>query len=106
MEIKGISKEKPYEIKNYEKIMLKGSTKRRDDIIKMKGRLFLYLINSANKAQNKNLLAKYFNRYFKKIIQLQREEDRRIFEEKQKEENDKREKGEEEIKLKSKKNKK
>ena len=113
MEIRGISREKKeviYEIKNDEKIILKENEKRRDDIIKMKARLFLYLINSVNKKQNKNLLAKYFYKYFKKIIQLQREEDRRIFEEKQKEENIKRKKEEDEerkekILLKAKRNK-
>ena len=80
---------KIHEIESNENIDLIGKEKGKDDIIKMKGRLFLHLINSENKKQNKNLLRKYFNKYFKKIIQIQRKEDRKLFEEKQKEENDK-----------------
>ena len=81
--------------------MLKGKEKRRDDINKMKGRLFLYLINSARKKQDKNILRKYFNKYFKKVIQIQREEDRRNFEEKEKAENERREKEKDEERLRS-----
>ena len=86
-EIPEIKEIKNYEIENYENILLKGKEKRKDEIMKMKGRLFLYLINSARKKQNKNILRKYFNKYFKKIIQLQRKEDRKLFEEKEKEKN-------------------
>ena len=101
MEIKGQPKKKEqkkeikkmkYEIENYDKILLKGEEKRKDDINKMKARLFLYLINSAKKKQNKNILRKYFNKYFRKIIKLQREEDRKNYEEKEKEENAEKEK--------------
>ena len=76
-------KEKKLEINNYENIELKGKEKRKDEIMKMKGRLFLYLINSARNKQNKNILRKYFFKYFKKILQIQRDEDRKIFKEKQ-----------------------
>ena len=76
-------KEKKLEIKNYENIELKGKEKRKDEIMKMKGRLFLYLINSARNKQNKNILRKYFSKYFKKILQIQRDEERKIFKEKQ-----------------------
>ena len=101
MEIKGIPKEKEriieivkspekkeikeqkLEIYNYENIELKGKEKRKDEIMKMKGRVFLYLINSARNKQDKNILRKYFNKYLKKILQIQRDEDRKIFKEKQ-----------------------
>ena len=72
----------------------------------------LILTKLINKKANydKEKLKIYFYKYFKKIIQLQREEDRRIFEEKQKEENIKRKKEEDEerkekILLKAKRNK-
>ena len=101
MEIKGIPKEKEriieivkspekkeikeqkLEIYNYENIELKGKEKRKDEIMKMKGRVFLFLINSARNKQDKNILRKYFNKYLKKILQIQRDEDRKIFKEKQ-----------------------
>ena len=100
-EIKEIKEKPQYKMGNYEKIMLKGKEKRRDDIIKMKARLFLYSISSAKNKQNKNILRKYFYKYFKKVIQIQREEDRRIFEEKEKAEREKAEKEKEEERLKS-----
>ena len=56
----------------------------------MKKRIFLHLARSVKNKQNKNILGKYFTKYFKKIIQLQREEDRKKFEEEQEEENRKR----------------
>ena len=101
MEIKGVPKEKEriieivkspekkeikeqkLEINNYENIELKGKEKRKDEIMKMKGRVFLYLINSARNKQDKNILRKYFSKYLKKILQIQRDEDRKIFKEKQ-----------------------
>ena len=76
-------KEQKLEINNYENIELKGKEKRKDEIMKMKGRLFLYLINSARNKQDKNILRKYFTKYLKKILQIQRDEDRRNFKEKQ-----------------------
>ena len=56
----------------------------------MKRRIFLHLARSVKNKQNKNILGKYFTKYFKKIIKLQREEDRKKFEEQQEEENRKR----------------
>ena len=87
-----------YVKQNNEKLLIQGEEKSNDEIVKMKARLFLYLINSAKKKQDKNILSKYFSKYFKKIIQIQRDEDRRNFEERQKEDEN-REKEKEEEKL-------
>ena len=55
----------------------------------MKSRIFLHLIKCIKDKQNKKILRKYFTKYCKKVIQLQREEDRKKFEERQREAIDK-----------------
>ena len=59
---------------------------------RMKARIFLYMIKNIKDKQNKNILRKYFTKYFKKVVQLQREEDRINFEEKERKANLEREK--------------
>ena len=71
----------------------------KDEILKMKARIFLHMVNCVKNKQNKNILRKYFTKYFKKVVQLQREEDRKNFEEQQKRENLKRDKERKEEKL-------
>ena len=66
---------------------------------RMKTRIFLHLIKSVQDKQNKNILRKYFTRYFKKVLRLQREEDRKNFEEQEKKANLQREKEREEERL-------
>ena len=79
------------EMENYKNKLEDEERKRKEEIKKMTGRIFLHLINSVKKKQNKNILRKYFTKYFKKIIRIQREEDRKNFEEKERKERAKRE---------------
>ena len=71
----------------------------KEEILKMKARIFLHMVKCVKNKQNKNILRKYFTKYFKKVVQIQREEDRKIFEEQQKKENLKRDKERKEEKL-------
>ena len=67
-----------------EKLLKEMEDKQKNEELKMKARILLYLVNNVKNNQNKKILKKYFTKYFKKIIQLQREEDRKNFEEQQK----------------------
>ena len=69
------------------KLMEEQDKKKNKEMSLMKARILLHIINSVKNKQNKNILRKYFTKYFKKVIQLQREEDRQIFEEEQRKQN-------------------
>ena len=95
--------EEPKEIETEPKVIEKETEPvkeiNEEEILKMKARIFLHMVNCVRNKQNKNILRKYFTRYFKKVVQLQREEDRKNFEEQQRKENLKREKERKEEKL-------
>ena len=91
-------KEKPKVIER-EPEPVKEKEINKDEILKMKARIFLHMVNCVKNKQNKNILRKYFTKYFKKVVQLQREEDRKNFEEQQKRENLKRDKERKEIEI-------
>ena len=80
------------ELLRVEILLKENETKKQKEVLLMKARIFLHIIKCIKDKQNKNILKKYFTKYFKKVIQLQRVEDRKKFEKKQKEEIDKKNK--------------
>ena len=92
IKIKEEDSSKKEENERLKKLIDEQENKKNKEILLMKTRIFLHLIKCVKDKQNKNILRKYFTKYFKKVIQLQREEDRKNFEEQQKKERQIREK--------------
>ena len=89
------------EIEKLENLLKENEKKKQNEMLLMKARIFLHLIKCIKDKQNKNILRKYFTKYFKKVIQLQREEDRKLFDEREKREKEKRDKEREDERLRS-----
>ena len=77
------------EIDRLNNLLKENEIKQEKEVSLMKARIFLHLIKCIKDKQNKKILRKYFTKYCKKVIQLQREEDRKKFEERQREAIDK-----------------
>ena len=107
---KGIETDLDYkdeeEIDDLKKLLKELEEKQKNQELNMKARMLLHLVENVNNKQNKNILGKYFKIYFKKIIKLQREEDRKNFEEQQRIEKEKRDKERKEERKKKRKKKK
>ena len=86
-QVEPVNEEDKKEKERLKRIIDEQEKKKQKEILTMKARIFLHIINCVKNKQNKNILRKYFTKYFKKIVQLQREEDRKNFEAQQKKDN-------------------